>query len=98
VLFFIELDTRRDLAGVTAHPNGAWATQQARNLLLALGERGRRRCFLLRDHDATFSRSFGDVFCSKGAEVLMTPVQAANGTPMRNVGSGRCAPSAWTGC
>ncbi|HTE67548.1 MAG TPA: integrase core domain-containing protein [Actinomycetes bacterium] len=79
VLFFIELDTRRvHLAGVTAHPNGAWVTQQARNLLLALGERGRRLCFLLRDHDAKFSRSFDDVFCAEGAEVLLTPVQAPN--------------------
>jgi transposase len=77
VLFFIELDTRRvHLAGVTANPDGGWVTQQARNLLLALGEQGRQLCFLVRDHDAKFSRSFDDVFCSEGAQVLMTPVQA----------------------
>jgi putative transposase len=79
VLFFIELDTRRvHLAGVTAHPNGAWVTQQARNLLLALGERARRLRFVLRDHDAKFTRSFDDVFCSEGAEVVLTPVQPPN--------------------
>ena len=79
VLYFIELDTRRvHLAGVTAHPNGAWVTQQARNLLLALAERGRRLRFLLRDRDAKFSRAFDDVFGSQGAEVLLTPVQAPN--------------------
>jgi putative transposase len=34
VLFFIELDTRGvHLAGVTAHPDSAWVTHQARNLL-----------------------------------------------------------------
>ena len=44
VLCFIELDTRRVyLAGVTAHPNGHWITQQARNLLFVLVERGRPR-------------------------------------------------------
>jgi hypothetical protein len=43
VLFFIEHQTRRvHLAGVTANPDGAWVTQQARNLLLVLGEQGRR--------------------------------------------------------
>ena len=31
---------------------------------------------LLHDRDAKFSRSFGDVFRSEGAEVLLTPVQA----------------------
>ncbi len=79
VLFFIELDTRRvHLAGVTANPNGVWVTQQARNLLMLLGERGRRLGFLVRDRDAKFCRGFDDVFRSEGAEVVLTPVQAPN--------------------
>jgi hypothetical protein len=30
------------LAGVTANPDSGWVTQQARNLLLVLGDQGRR--------------------------------------------------------
>jgi putative transposase len=76
---FIELDTRRvHLAGVTANPNSGWVTQQARNLLVVLGERGRRLRFVLRDRDAKFSRAFDDVFRSESIEVLVTPVQAPN--------------------
>jgi transposase InsO family protein len=79
VLFFIELDTRRvHLAGATTNPNGAWVTQQARNLLLVLGERGRHARFLVRDRDQKFCRGFDDVFRAEGAEVLVTPVQAPN--------------------
>jgi putative transposase len=55
VLFFIELDNRRvHLGGVTANPDGGWVTQQARNLLLALGEQDRQLRFLVCDHDAKF--------------------------------------------
>jgi transposase InsO family protein len=77
VLFFIELDTRRvHLAGVTANPNGAWVAQQARNLVLVLGERGRQVRFVLRDRDAKFCRSFDAVFRAEGGEMLVTPVKA----------------------
>jgi putative transposase len=98
VLFFIELDTRRvHLAGVTANPNGTWVAQQARNLLLVLGERGRRVRFLLRDRDAKFCRSFDDVFRWEDAEVLRTPVQApkANAYAERWVGTVRAECLDW---
>jgi putative transposase len=42
VFFFIELGRRRvHIAGITAHPNGTWATQQARNLLMTLAAEGK---------------------------------------------------------
>jgi putative transposase len=77
VLFFIELDSRRvHLTGVTANPDGRWVTQQARNLLLVLGERSRQVRFLIHDRDAKFCRGFDEVFRSDGGEVLRTPVRA----------------------
>jgi putative transposase len=79
VLFFIELDTRLvHLAGVTANPDCAWVTQQARNLLQVLEEQGRRVRFLIRDRDGKFCRAFDDVFRWEDAEVVLTPVQAPN--------------------
>ena len=63
---------------MTAHPYSDWITQQARNLLLALGERGPRVHFVIRDRDARFCRGFDDVFGSEGAQVLVTPLQAPN--------------------
>ena len=98
MLFFIEVATRRvHLAGVTAHPDGAWITQQARNLLLALGERGRRVHFIIRDRDAKFCRGFDDVFGSEGAEVLRTPLQAPNANAYAERWVGTVRVECWTG-
>jgi putative transposase len=63
VLFFIEFESRRVyLAGCTTNPNGAWVTQQARNLgFMVLFERMR---FLIHDRDSKFSSAFDEVFPS----------------------------------
>lgn len=75
VLFFIELSTRRvHLAGVTAHPNSAWAAQQARNL--AIEGRLANAHFLIRDRDAKYSGPFDEVFRSEGLRVIRTPIRS----------------------
>ena len=46
-LVVIEHGTRRaHLAGITTHPDGAWTTQDARNLLMDLGQRAASIKFL----------------------------------------------------
>jgi putative transposase len=77
VLFFIELASRRvHIAGVTANPDGAWVTQQARNLLMRLDDEGVRPRFLIRDRDSKFTRDFDQVFRSEGIRVIKAPVRA----------------------
>ena len=73
VLVFIEHGTRRlHLAGVTAHPTGAWAVQQARNLAMDLGDRLGTLRFLIHDRDPLFTTAFGEVFKSEGLRIITT--------------------------
>jgi len=89
-LIVIEHGTRRaHLAGVTAHPDGAWTTQAARNLLMDLGQRAASVKFLIRDRAGQFTESFDTVFTAEGIRILTSPPQAprANAICERMIGT-----------
>ena len=76
VLFVIEVGDRYlHVLGVTTHPDGPWTTQQARNLVMDLGEHVARFRFLVRDRAGQFTASFDAVLADAGIEVVKIPPQ-----------------------
>jgi putative transposase len=78
VLFFISLATRRiEYIASTSNPDGHWVAQQARNLIMRLGDEHHFR-FLVHDRDTKFSHGFDEIFRTEGIKVIRTPIQAPN--------------------
>jgi putative transposase len=74
VFFVIKVATRYvHVLGTTSHPDGPWTTQQARNLLIDLGDRTADLRFLVRDRAGQFTSSSDAVFAGAGIEVVKIP-------------------------
>jgi putative transposase len=73
-LFVIETGSRYvHVLGVTAKPDGPWTTQQARNLLMDLGDHAEDFRFLVRDRAGQFTDSFDAPLASAGIQALKIP-------------------------
>jgi hypothetical protein len=85
VLVAVEVGDRYlHVLGVTAHPDGSWTTQQARNLVMVLGEHVARFRFLVRDRAGQFMASFDAVFADAGIEVVKIPPRCPRRTASPN--------------
>ena len=73
--------TRRiRILGVTLHPTGQWTAQQARNLLMDLGEQADRAKFMIRDRGSNFTAAFDAVLADAGIRTVPCSIQ----TPRMN--------------
>ena len=89
-LIVIEHGTRRvHLAGMTAHLDGAWTAQAARNFLMDFGQLTASVKFLIRDRTGQFTACFDAVFTAEGIRILASPPQAprANAICERIIGT-----------
>ena len=79
VLFFIQPSTRQvHIAGISAHPDGLWMAQQARNLCLFFAEQPEPAEYVVCDHDGKFTEEFRVILKSEDIEVVRTAVRAPN--------------------
>ena len=81
VLAAIEHATRRiRILGVTVHPTGEWTTQQARNLIMDIGDQAGRVKFMIRDRGSNFTTAFDAVLADAGIRTVLCNIQ----TPRMN--------------
>ena len=81
VLAVIEHASRRiRILEVTLHPTGAWTAQQARDLIMDLGEHPHRVKFMIRDRGSNFTAAFDAVLADAGIRTVLCCVR----TPRMN--------------
>jgi putative transposase len=91
VLAVIEHATRRiRILGATLHPTGEWTAQQARNLIMDLGEQAHRVKFMIRDRGSNFAATFDAILADAEIRTVLCNVRSPN------AGSEDAAANSWT--
>jgi putative transposase len=88
----IEDATRRiRILGVTLHPTGEWTAQQARNLIMDLGDQAHRTKFMIRDRGSNFTTAFDAVLTDAAIRTVLCNIQTPrmNATAERWIGGCR---------
>jgi putative transposase len=81
VLAVIEHASRRiRILGVTLHPTGEWTAQQARNLMMDLGEQAHWVKFMIRDRGSNYTAAFDAVLADAGIRTVLCNIR----TPRMN--------------
>jgi transposase InsO family protein len=76
ILAVVEHASRRiRVLGATAHPNTAWVTQTARNLVMDLEDAGCSVKYLIRDRDGKYPALFDTVLADAGITVVLSGVR-----------------------
>ncbi len=76
VLAVMEHTTRRiSILGLTLHPTGEWTAQQARNLIMDLGDQADRVKFMIRDRGSNFTTAFRAVLADAGVRTVLCRIQ-----------------------
>ena len=82
VLAVVEHATRRiRILGVTLHPTGQWTAQQARNLLINLGEQAEQVKFMIRDRGSNFTVAFDAVLADASIRTVLCNVRTPRMKP-----------------
>ena len=77
----IDHATRRiRILGVTLPPPGEWTAQQARNLIMDLGDQAHRAKFMIRDRGSNFTTAFDAILAAAGIQTMLCNIQ----TPRMN--------------
>jgi putative transposase len=97
VLAVTEHATRRiRILGAALHPAGEWTAQQARNLIMDLGEQANRVTFMIRDRGSNFTAAFDAVLADAGIRTVLGNIRTPRMNAITERWTGDAGASSWT--